>query len=142
LSVQNSKQQPAAPKHFVMLKLDNPRDKSKQSDKEIKQYETLSKQFGVSGVPTVMLAGVGESSHARGHAQELLTRQLRGDRTAHQARATAEHGHGLLARRIVLEQPLLCAPALVPQLLQLPRVDAMSGRIELLLEQPRERQTP
>jgi thioredoxin-related protein len=44
-----------APKHFVLLKLDSPRDKSKQSDAEIKQYQELSKKFNVTGVPTVFL---------------------------------------------------------------------------------------
>jgi len=32
------------------------------------------------------------------------------------------------------------ASTLVPQMLQLPRIDPMSGRFQLLLEQPRERQ--
>lgn len=45
-----------APKSFVLLKLDNPSDKSKQSKEEIAQYKTLSKQFGVTGVPTIFLA--------------------------------------------------------------------------------------
>ena len=32
------------PKHFVLLKLDNPRDKSKQTPEEIEQYKKLSKE--------------------------------------------------------------------------------------------------
>lgn len=48
--------QTEAPKHLVLLKLDSPRDKSKQTDKEIEQYQTLSKLHKVSGVPTVILA--------------------------------------------------------------------------------------
>jgi thioredoxin-related protein len=48
--------QTEAPKHFVLLKLDNPNDKSKQSEKEIAQYKTLSKTYKIEGVPTVILA--------------------------------------------------------------------------------------
>ena len=33
------------PKHFVLLKLDNPRDKSKQTPEEIEQYKKLSQQY-------------------------------------------------------------------------------------------------
>ncbi len=44
------------PKHFILLKLDNPRDKSKQTPEEIAQYKKLSKEYKVSGVPTVFLA--------------------------------------------------------------------------------------
>ncbi len=45
-----------APKHFVLLKLDSPRDKSKQTKEEIAQYKELSKKFSIRGVPTVILA--------------------------------------------------------------------------------------
>jgi len=44
------------PKHFVLLKLDNPRDKSKQTPKEIEQYKELSKEYKVTGVPAIFLA--------------------------------------------------------------------------------------
>ncbi len=44
------------PKQFVLLKLDNPRDKSKQTEDEIQQYKDLSLRYRVSGVPTVILA--------------------------------------------------------------------------------------
>lgn len=43
------------PEHFVMVKLDNPRDKSKQTEAEQKQYRELSQRYSVRGVPTVML---------------------------------------------------------------------------------------
>lgn len=45
-----------APKHFILLKLDNPRDKSHQSMDEINQYRKLSAQYKISGVPTIILA--------------------------------------------------------------------------------------
>lgn len=45
-----------APKHFVLLKLDNPRDKSKQSDEEKAQYPKLAAQYKVTGVPMIILA--------------------------------------------------------------------------------------
>ena len=41
------------PGKFVLLKLDTPRDKSKQTPQEIAQYRTLSSQYKVRGVPTV-----------------------------------------------------------------------------------------
>ena len=44
------------PKDFILLKLDNPRDKSKQTPEEIEQYKTLSKKYGIQGVPTIFLA--------------------------------------------------------------------------------------
>ena len=44
------------PKNFILLKLDNPRDKSKQTPEEIEQYKTLSKKYGIQGVPTIFLA--------------------------------------------------------------------------------------
>jgi len=44
------------PKSFVLLKLDSPRDKSKQTPEEIEQYNTLSAKYGVKGVPTIFLA--------------------------------------------------------------------------------------
>jgi thioredoxin-related protein len=48
--------QKEAPKHFILLKLDNPNDKSKQSEKEIQQYRTMAGKFNVAGVPTIILA--------------------------------------------------------------------------------------
>ena len=44
------------PKSFVLLKLDSPRDKSKQTPEEIEQYKALSAKYGVKGVPTIFLA--------------------------------------------------------------------------------------
>lgn len=45
-----------APESYILLKLDNPRDKSKQTPEEIEQYKKLSAEYKVSGVPTVILA--------------------------------------------------------------------------------------
>ncbi len=45
-----------APKNFILLKLDNPRDKSHQTVEEQAQYRKLSAQFKVTGVPTIILA--------------------------------------------------------------------------------------
>jgi thioredoxin-related protein len=45
-----------ATKKFVLLKLDNPRDKSKQTKEEQAQYKELSSKFNVTGVPTIFLA--------------------------------------------------------------------------------------
>lgn len=43
-------------KDFILLVLDNPRDKSLVSDAEQEQYKKLSAQYKVTGVPTVFLA--------------------------------------------------------------------------------------
>jgi len=47
------------PKHFVLLKLDNPKDKSKQTEDEKEQYKKLSKEYKVSGVPSIFLVDAG-----------------------------------------------------------------------------------
>ena len=47
-----------APKNFILLKLDNPRDKSHQSVAEQAQYRKLSAQYKISGVPTIILADI------------------------------------------------------------------------------------
>ncbi|MFO0903280.1 MAG: thioredoxin family protein [Pirellulales bacterium] len=44
-----------APEKFILLKLDSPRDKSKQSPAEIAQYRKLADEFKVQGVPTIIL---------------------------------------------------------------------------------------
>lgn len=54
-------------KHFVLLKLDNPNDKSGQSEEEQAQYKELSAKFQVRGVPTVMLA----DAQGRPYAQKV-----------------------------------------------------------------------
>ena len=43
-------------KDFILLVLDNPRDKSLVSDAEQEQYKKLAAQYKVTGVPTVFLA--------------------------------------------------------------------------------------
>lgn len=45
-----------APGRFILLKLDNPNDKSKQTPAEIAQYRRLSEEFKITGVPTIILA--------------------------------------------------------------------------------------
>ncbi len=44
------------PKHFVLLKLDNPSDKGKQTLEEIDQYKKLSKEYKITGVPSILLS--------------------------------------------------------------------------------------
>ena len=44
------------PKSYILLKLDSPRDKSKQTDEEITQYEKTSAEYKVAGVPSIFLA--------------------------------------------------------------------------------------
>lgn len=70
-----------APKHFVLLKLDSPNDKSKQTEAEIKQYQELSKRFNVTGVPTVLLMDSSGKPYAKmvgygGQSAEDYTKDL------------------------------------------------------------------
>ena len=44
------------PKHFVLLKLDNPSDKGEQTLEEIDQYKKLSKEYKITGVPSILLS--------------------------------------------------------------------------------------
>ncbi len=48
--------QEQVPPQYVLLKLDNPRDKSQQTPEEIAQYKRLSAEFRIEGVPTIILA--------------------------------------------------------------------------------------
>jgi thioredoxin-related protein len=57
--------QAEAPKHFVLLKLDSPRDTSKQTEKEIEQNKTLNEQFKVEGFPTIILADAAGKPYAK-----------------------------------------------------------------------------
>ncbi len=43
------------PKHYILLKLDNPRDKSKQTKAEQEQYKELAAHYKVRGVPSIFL---------------------------------------------------------------------------------------
>jgi len=52
------------PKKFILLKLDNPRDKSKQTPEEIAQYKKLSQEYKIKGVPTIIVADAkGKEQH-------------------------------------------------------------------------------
>lgn len=44
-----------APKDFVLLLLDFPNDKSKQTKEEIAQNKKLNEKYGISGFPTILL---------------------------------------------------------------------------------------
>jgi thioredoxin-related protein len=73
--------QSEAPKHFVLLKLDNPQDKSKQSKEEQEQYEKLSGEFQIEGVPTIILADAKGRPYAKlvgygGDTAEAYTKNL------------------------------------------------------------------
>ena len=80
-----------APKNYVLLKLDNPRDKSKQTPEEIAQYQELSKKYKVSGVPTVILA----DEQGRPYAKMVGY----GGTTAEQYVAQLSEKAGVLAQR-------------------------------------------
>ena len=93
----------AASKAFVLVKLDNPRDSSKQTDEERAQYACLEKRYAVTGVPTVILAdakgkpyhrGVGYSgAAAKDYVGQLMTLpSVRVERDAQLAAAAKSEG--------------------------------------------------
>ncbi len=103
------------PRHFILLKLDSPRDKSKQSPEEIEQYKTLSKEYAVSGVPTIYLAdatgkpfarrvGYGSSVSAEDYIKDMVTKAaLLKERDEAIAQASAAKG---VARARLLDAAL------------------------------------
>ena len=60
------------PEKFILLKLDNPRDKSKQTPEEIAQYKKLSAEYNVKGVPTIIVSdATGKEQHRQvGYSRE------------------------------------------------------------------------
>jgi len=72
------------PGKFILLKLDNPRDKSKQTPQEIAQCRTLSAQYKVRGVPTIIITdATGKERHrqvgysSRQSAQQWVSSMLK-----------------------------------------------------------------
>ncbi len=52
------------PENFILLKLDNRRDKTGQAPEEIAQYKKLSSEYKVRGVPTIVIADAkGKEQH-------------------------------------------------------------------------------
>lgn len=80
-----------APENYILLKLDNPRDKSHQTEEEIAQYKELSKKYKVTGVPTVFLAdAAGKPFHRMvgygGQKAEVYVAQITAKRAVRKAR--------------------------------------------------------
>ena len=65
------------PKKFILLKLDNPRDKTKQTPTEIAQYKKLAKEYKVRGVPTIIIADAkGKEQHRQvGYSNKQTAQQ-------------------------------------------------------------------
>jgi hypothetical protein len=68
-------------------------------------------------------------------AVQVFAQQFGFDSPANQLASFAEQGDILLLGLGMFEQVLLCGPALVPQTLQLIRVDGLPLRFKLLLDQ-------
>ena len=103
-----------APKQFVLLFLDNPRDKSHQSEAEQAQYKQLAEQFQVTGVPTVFLADAQGRPYAKqvGYSGEKaplyvasLSEKTKARETRDQFLAKAEQAQGV-AKAQFLHQAL------------------------------------
>ncbi len=92
-----------APEHFVLVKLDFPRDKSDQPKEVTRQNERLRKRFDISAYPTILLAdaqarpyamkeGYG-GTDAKPYTKELIqSRQKRQVRDKHLAAAKKAKG--------------------------------------------------
>ncbi|MGC9330243.1 MAG: thioredoxin family protein, partial [Candidatus Hinthialibacter sp.] len=53
------------PNHFVLLKLDFPKDTSKQTKEEIAQNQKLNEKYQISGFPTILLTDASGRPYAR-----------------------------------------------------------------------------
>ena len=94
----------AAPKNFILLFVDNPRDKSHQSAAEQTQYKELAQQYKVTGVPTVFLADaqgrpyakqVGYSGQKAPAYVAMLTEKIKARETRDLFLAKAEKAEGV-----------------------------------------------
>ena len=103
-----------APKQFILLFLDNPRDKSHQSEEEKAQYKRLAEAFQVTGVPTVFLVDAEGRAYARqvGYNGEKapqyvanLSEKTKARETRDQFLAKAEQAQGV-ARAQFLHQAM------------------------------------
>ena len=88
------------PKHYILLKLDNPRDKSKQTDAEKAQYKELAREYKVTGVPSVFLADADgnpffKSSGYGGQSADEWVEQMVGKSGIPKALAKAEKAKGI-----------------------------------------------
>lgn len=54
-----------APQSFTLLLLDNPRDKSHQTEAEQAQYTRMAAEYGIEGVPTIILADAEGKPYAK-----------------------------------------------------------------------------
>ena len=103
-----------APKQFILLLLDNPRDKSHQSEEEQAQYKRLADEFQVTGVPTVFLADAAGRPYSKqvGYSGEKapqyvanLSEKTKARETRDQFLAKAEEAQGV-ARAQFLHQAM------------------------------------
>ena len=77
-----------APKDFILVKLDYPRDKSNQTKEEIAQNKELQKTYKITGYPTVILASPKGEVYYRtsgfgGGSPENYVKNLRKQKTLH-----------------------------------------------------------
>ena len=112
-----------APEKFTLLLLDNPRDKSHQSEAEQAQYQRMAAEYGIEGVPTIMLCDAQGRPYAKmvgyggtpvdEYIANLTTmtekRVRRDDYLAQAEEATGVERAQLLGEALSEIDPLLCA---------------------------------
>jgi thioredoxin-related protein len=94
------------PKHYILLKLDNPRDKSKQTDAEKAQYKELAAEYKVTGVPSVFLTDAEgkpffKSSGYGGDSADAWVEKMVGKSGIPKALAKAEKAKGLKRAKLL-----------------------------------------
>ncbi len=88
------------PKHYILLKLDSPRDKSKTTDAEKAQYKELSAEYKVRGVPSIFLTDAEgkpffSNSGYSGQSADEWVEQMVGKSRIPKALAKAEKAKGI-----------------------------------------------
>jgi len=126
-----------APEKFVLLKLDNPNDKSKQTPAEIAQYRKLAEEFKVSGVPTIILAdnegrpfaknvgfgGQEPAAYVENLEGQLANRAKRDELLAQAAKAQGEDRAKLLDQAIAVVDAELAVSRYASEVQEITKLD-------------------
>jgi len=127
-----------APEKFVLLKLDNPNDKSKQTPAEIAQYRKLAADYKVSGVPTIILAddagrpfaknvgfgGQEPEAYVDNLERQLTNRAKRDDLLAQAAKAQGEEKAKLLDQAIAVVDAELAVSVYAAEVAEITKLDS------------------
>jgi thioredoxin-related protein len=144
-----------APKGFILVKLDYPRDKSHQTEGEIAQNKELQKHYEIAGFPTVILAdatgrpyaktvgfpGVGIDEYMKKLAELRKVRETRDAALAEAAKATGAEQAKALDKALAPIDSDLLATVYKPEVDKIIAADAdgkagLKAKYEALLMLP------